>query len=92
LHGDLSLNNILLNREDGESEAVGLLIDFDYSIEVDSKAENQRDVQLTAGSASDDPLIGERVATAPLDPSGENEAIRAAHSLTPRTVRFTHLL
>lgn len=92
MHGDLSLNNILLNREDSESEAVGLLIDFDYSIEVDSKAENQRDVQLTAGSASDDPLIGERVATAPLEPSGENEAITAAHSLTPRTVRFAHLL
>ena len=50
LHSDLSINNVLLNRENSGSAAVGLLIDYDHSIEADSKGENQRDVQLIAGN------------------------------------------
>lgn len=34
LHCDLSVNNILLNRTDNELEASGLLIDFDYSVDI----------------------------------------------------------
>lgn len=97
LHSDLSVNNVLLNREDNESEAVGLLIDYDHSIEADSKAENRRDMQLVAGNsdthAVEGPPIGERVADTPLHPSGRSAASTgAAHSLTPRTVRCAHLL
>jgi hypothetical protein len=98
LHSDLSVNNILLHREDNESAAVGLLIDYDHSImmEVDSKDENQRDVRLIADNDSDThaaegPPVGERVAGASLHPSGQLVA-RAAHGLTLRKVRCTDLL
>ncbi|KAJ2806126.1 hypothetical protein H4R20_001808 [Coemansia guatemalensis] len=37
LHRDLSTNNILVVRKDGEALPRGLLIDFDYAIEVDSE-------------------------------------------------------
>ena len=36
LHCDLSPNNILLNRENDELEAIGLLIDYDYSINTEA--------------------------------------------------------
>jgi hypothetical protein len=64
------------------------LIDYDYAMEVDSEAENQREAQLTAGSASDTPA-----AEGPSFDAGEGSvAVRAAQNLTPRTVRFPHLL
>lgn len=50
LHCDLSLNNVLLTRKGDESEATGLLIDYDHSINVDLKAANQQVWQHTAGS------------------------------------------
>jgi serine/threonine protein kinase len=35
LHCDLSPNNILINRKNANSEAVGLLIDYDYSVDIE---------------------------------------------------------
>lgn len=94
MHCDLSIKNILLNRKDDDSEAVGLLIDYGYSIEVHSEDENQQDVQRGADSTPDtraDPPIGE-VANAPLDTSEKSVAVEAAQIPTPRSVRCAHLL
>jgi len=54
LHCDLSISNILLNRKDNSSESIGLLIDYDFS--VNTEAVNHGD--------TDDTPIGERVAAA----------------------------
>jgi hypothetical protein len=35
LHCNLSLGNILLNRQDNESEAIGLLVDYNYSVDTE---------------------------------------------------------
>jgi hypothetical protein len=51
LHCDLSINNVLLIRKDNESEATGLLIDYDYSVDVDSEAPKHQEPQQTAASA-----------------------------------------
>ena len=65
LHCDLSPNNILLHRKDGESEAIGLLIDFDHS--VGTKAVYPKDPQRTmtgdcATDAAED-VAGGRIPT-----------------------------
>jgi hypothetical protein len=39
----LSVNNVLLNRFDDASEPLGLLIDFDYSIEVKQQGTDSAD-------------------------------------------------
>jgi len=51
LHCDLSINNILLIRKDNESEATGLLIDYDYSIDAGSEAPKHQELQQTVPSA-----------------------------------------
>lgn len=60
LHCDLSISNILLNRKDDSSEPIGLLIDYDFSVNTasDSEAVNHQD------AAADDIPIGKRVAAA----------------------------
>ena len=83
MHCDLSVNNVLLIRKSNESEAIGLLIDYDYSlvVDLDSEAANQAAASAANASgthAAEDTSIGENVAV------GAEKA--------PRTVRCAHLL
>jgi len=82
LHCDLSLSNVLLNRKDDRSEPIGLLIDYDFSIDTNSEAVNQKD---TATNASDthDTLIGGRVVVAPDIEGGVAVGARKVRSETP---------
>jgi hypothetical protein len=86
LHGDLSVSNILLNRRDNESEAIGLLIDFDYSVDrdLDLEGANHQDPQHTPVSA----YYASGTCTAEDTPVGE----RKSQMRTTRTVRFPCLL
>lgn len=101
LHCDLSISNILLNRKDDGSEPIGLLIDYDFSINTTSEAVNHWD---TAGDAADayaadhDTPIGKRVVAAsdaeiPSD-TFERGVVGAGRRQrqTARTVRFSQLL
>ncbi len=79
LHCDLSLNNILLNRKNNSSEAIGLLIDYDYSVSVDNW---KRPCTSRSSSNASDPRTVENASTCKkaTDPSN-------AQSWTPQTVR-----
>ena len=50
LHCDLSISNVLLNRNDNESEPIGLLIDYDFLINAEVDAAN-------AHTADDTPIV-----------------------------------
>jgi len=86
LHCDLSINNVLLVRKDNDSEATGLLIDYDYAnSESDSEAANHSHIQaIGSGTAAEDTSIGDRVAAtsaeAPSDTSEVN-AVRMVRCL-----------
>ncbi len=106
MHCDLSVNNVLLNRKDNESQAIGLLIDYDYSLVAGSESEaanhqNPRHTQAVGSAASvsrtyvaGGTSIGEKVvvtnAEVPLDSSERNFGAEKAQ--ITRTVRYGHLL
>ena len=103
LHRDLSANNVLLNRKDNEFEATGLLIDYDYSLVVDSNHQilchTQAGSTANASSthAAEDISIGERAVVMntdiPSDTSEGNVAVGAEKAQSEiRTVRSAHLL
>jgi hypothetical protein len=105
LHCDLSVNNVLLNRKDNESQAIGLLIDYDYSLVAgpDSEAANHQNpchtqAVGTAASVSgtyvaEGTSIGEKVVVeVPSDTSEGNVAVGAEKVQITRTVRCGHLL
>ena len=86
LHCDLSLNNILLNRKNNSSEAVGLLIDYDYSVRADLDNWNRLCTSHSSSNTSD-PRTVENASTS------ENVTERSkAQSWTPRTVRCSYML
>ena len=90
LHCDLSLSNVLLNRTDDESEAVGLLIDYDYAINTNSEAVNlhNRAAVIAANRA-----VAAFDAEAPKDTKRSVVVgARMTQRQTPRTVRFAQLL
>lgn len=90
MHCDLSVNNVLLIRKSDESEAIGLLIDYDYSlvVDLDSEAANHQNLQHTQAAGSAANASGTHAAE---DTSiGENVAVGAEKA--PRTVRCAHLL
>jgi hypothetical protein len=88
----LSINNVLLVRKDNDSEATGLLIDYNYvNSESDSEAANHSHIQaigsgtnIIVSDTPEDTSIGDRVAAtsaeAPSDTSEVN-AIRTVHCL-----------
>ena len=104
LHCDLSISNILLHRKDDESEPIGLLIDYDYSVNTvtASEAVNHQDTAVNAANThtAEDALIGKRVVAASdaeihlgaFEGKVEVEARKAPQRETPRTVRFAQLL
>ena len=88
MHCDLSISNVLLNRFDDKSEPIGLLIDYDYSINTEVNAADKH--------AVDDAPIGKRVAA--VSDAGVSSgafegrlAVEAgkAQRQALRTVRFT---
>jgi hypothetical protein len=87
LHCDLSISNVLLNRSDDESEPVGLLIDYDYSINTE--------VNAADADAVDDTPIGKRV-VAVSDAGVSSDAFEGRLTVEQRqalrTVRFPQLL
>ena len=103
MHCDLSISNILLHRKDDKSEPIGLLIDYDYSVNTTtaSEAVNYQDtaVNATGTHTAEDALIGKRVVAAS-DAEVHSRAFegrvevetRKAQRETPRTVCFAHLL
>lgn len=97
LHCDLSISNVLLNRKDNKSEPVGLLIDFDYSVNTVLDRQETA-VNAVATHAAEDTLIRKRgvAAEVPLD-TFEARGVQvearkaAAQRETHRTVRSTRL-
>lgn len=89
LHCDLSASNVLLNRTDDESEPVGLLIDYDYSVNTISEAVNHQDAS-TVNAANR--VIAASDAQVPKD-TEESVVVEArTQRQVPRTVRFSQLL
>ena len=84
LHCDLSLNNILLNRKNNGSEAIGLLIDYDYSVSVDNW---NRPCTSRSSSNASGPRTVEKASTCEKATDQSK-----AQSWTPRTVRCSYIL
>ncbi len=107
MHCDLSVNNVLLNRKDGDSQAIGLLIDYDYSLIADSGSDsesanhqNPRHTQAASSAASvsgtyiaEDTSIGEKVVVTNAEvPLDTSEGSMAEKAHINRTVRYGRLL
>ena len=84
LHCDLSLNNILLNRKNKGLEAIGLLIDYDYSVSMDNS--NQLCTSRSSSKASG-PHTVEKASTCEKATDQSK-----AQSWTPRMVRCSYIL
>ena len=90
MHCDVSLSNVLLNRKDDESEATGLLIDYDYSIDTDQATAHTSDKH-----APENTLTGERVLVAAgdtLEGSAAVGVMKAPSEAPLVTVCFAYLL
>jgi hypothetical protein len=94
LHCDVSLSNVLLNRKDDESEATGLLIDYDYSTDADQASSHPDPAAHTSDKhAPENTLTEERVVAAGDTLEGSaTVGFMKAPSETPLTVCFVHLL
>jgi hypothetical protein len=94
LHCDLSISNILLKRKDDESEPIGLLIDYDFSVNAaGSEAMNHGNTAADAADAgtADATPIGKRGAAASFE-GREVVGARRLRRQKRRTVRFSQLL
>jgi len=83
LHCDLSVNNVLLIRKSDESEAIGLLIDYNYSLVVDLDSEAANQAAASAANAS---------GTHATEDTSIRENVAVGAEKAPRTVRCAHLL
>ena len=93
----MSINNVLLVRKDNDSEATGLLIDYDYAnSESDSEAANHGHIQAIGSGtniivsdihAAEDTSIGDRVAATSAEAPSDTSEVNAV-----RTVRCLCLI
>jgi len=106
LHCDLSVNNVLLHRKDSDSQAIGLLIDYDYSLIADlgsdsesANHQNPRHTQAAGSTASvsgiyiaEDTSIEKDVVTNAEVPLDTSEGSMAEKAHINRTVCYGRLL